>query len=351
MMNRKINNWKSALIILVIGLTGWTEAFASGPVSGKGIFELLSYQEVVPVTLSFDIEALTGDRRNDEDHNAKLSFTDKRGDIQEWDIELSLRGNFRRIKCSEMPPLKIKFKKKDLEAAGLAPFNDMKLVTYCVEDEKAARETLLKEYLIYKLYNQITIASYRVQLLDIEYKDVNTGETRKQMGFLIEDTAQLRDRLGADKSENERIINPEEFHTKYRKTVAVFEYRIGNADWILTSAKNVKYIVKDTVVIPVPYDFDFSALVDAPYALFVGTKGQSSFYDRVYLGFEREYDDLERTINAFSRKKEALYQTIRTFKHLKPASRQEMIDYLDTFFENSDYIKFPTEISVTQVAD
>ena len=53
-----------------------------------------------------------------------------------------------------------------------------------MDDEKEDKSYLLREYLGYKLYNQITDASYRVQLLRIHYEDESTGEAKKQIGFL-----------------------------------------------------------------------------------------------------------------------------------------------------------------------
>ncbi len=160
------------------------------------------------------------------------------------------------------------------------------------------------------------------------------------MGFLIEDTAQLRARIGADKSKEEIVVEAERHHSEYRKTVALFQYMIGNADWGQINSKNVKFVMRDAKILSVPYDFDFAALVDASYATYNTSYGQTSFYDRVYLGFEKDYADLEETIKHFYEKKEVLYQTIKEFKRLKSSSRNEMIDYLETFFENSEEINF-----------
>lgn len=329
-------------ILLLIGLLHIHVLFASGQPAEKGIFEVLNYKQVVNIELTFDLEAVQADRRSDTEYPAQLSFKDEQKQLQEWDIKIQGRGKFRRAKCNEMPPLKIDFKKKDLEAAGLALFDDFKLVTYCVDDYKAAKEYLLKEYLIYKMYNQLSDISFRVQLFNITFKDAKTGNRKKQMGFLIEDTAQLRARIGAEKSEYDRVIEEDRFHPEYRKTAALFEYLIGNTDWEITFSKNVKHVLKDNLLIPVPYDFDFSALVEASYATFFsGSYGQTSRYDRIYLGFEKSEAELAEAIAHFKQRKEVLYRNIREFKLLKASERSEMIQYLDTFFENHDELKFP----------
>ena len=92
--------------------------------------------------------------------------------------------------------------------------------------------------------------------------------------------------------------------------------------------------MKDSLVVPVPYDFDFSGIVDAPYATIMTAFGQTEARERIYLGFERSPEELTQTIRIFEEKKDLLYQTIRDFKRLKANSRKKMIAYLDTFFES-----------------
>jgi len=335
---KKIIN--TGLVALALSLFTGVEIFAAENTIQNGIFDLLQHEEVVDIRLTFDLKAVFADRRDDEDHEAKLHFTDAQGVTQEWDIDIRQRGKFRRTKCSELPPLKIDFDKDDLEAAGLASFDDFKLVNICMEDDEEAEESLLREYLAYKLYNRITDISYRVQLLNITYTDSRSKRTFQRLGFIIEDTAQLRARAGAEKTDEKIIIDTTLFHPQYRKTTALFQYMIGNADWMMTSSKNVKYILKEEKIFPVPYDFDFAALVEASYASYSYATGQNSFYDRVYLGFEESRAELEDVILSFHEKKDALYQTIWQFKRLRAHTRKRMLNYLDDFFANADDIKF-----------
>ena len=106
-------------------------------------------------------------KRNTEKHPAVFSFTDQSGAVQTWNIKVNLRGKFRRTRCENLAPLKLNFKKSELKAAGLAKFDDMKLVTHCMSSKSDAKALLQKEYLAYRLYNELTENSYRVQLLKI----------------------------------------------------------------------------------------------------------------------------------------------------------------------------------------
>ncbi|NRB47819.1 MAG: hypothetical protein HRU41_09090 [Saprospiraceae bacterium] len=315
-------------------------ALGAATTEEETIFDVLNYAEVVKVDLSYDVRAVDENRRDDSSYPGTLSFRDQQGSKQDWKVNISLRGAFRRIHCDERPPLRIDFRKEDLEEQGLLPFDDFKLVTYCMGDDIVAKEALVREYLAYKLYNELSDISFRAQLLKINFKDINTGETKSQLGFIIEDTAQLRARSNSSKSEEKRILNKEEFDSYYLQTTALFQYMIGNTDWGLTYSKNIKYFRKDNKVIPVPYDFDFAVIVDAPYAVPRDDNDGDYHYGRLYRGFKEETQVLQPVIDNFISKKEGLVNVIRNCKQLRPGSRRKMIAYLMSFFENPQQIEF-----------
>ncbi|MEM6964715.1 MAG: hypothetical protein AAF573_08130, partial [Bacteroidota bacterium] len=283
----------------------------SSKVGTQSIFDMMNYQEELNVDLIFDTEAVFKDRSNTQDHEALLAFKDENGEIRKWEIKVSLRGKFRRIKCENLPPLKLDFKKKALRAAGLSEFDDMKLVTHCVNDAKEAKRLLAREYLAYKIFNQISEESYRVQFLKINYVDVKTGKETKQYGFLIEDTAQLRDRINATKVEKPYNLPRTAFHTDQVKTVALFQYLIGNTDWSVMLYKNIKIFEKDNLNIIVPYDFDFAAIVEAPYATLNLRLGITHPKQRVYLGFPNDLEDMKATIDLFVQRKKSIVNVVK----------------------------------------
>jgi len=330
------NLMNQTLVLLFTFLT--LSLFAQTTDSQKSIFEVMNHQEVLTVTLEADFAALDSARRTKDKHLATLSFEDEKGITQIWNVKLKTRGNFRRMKC-EMAPLKINFKKKELKAAGLAKFDDMKLVTHCVSSKMEAKALLQKEYLAYKLYNQITDFSYRVQLLKINYVDVNTGKKTKHWAFLIEDTAELRNRIQADaKVENSLSLPRDTFHDGLLKITAIFQYMIGNADWDLEVGRNVKYLIKNGKVIPVPYDFDFSGLVNAPYAIPNPNFGIPTVKTRIFLGFKEDMEQLRSTLAYFKTKRLDLLETVVAFKILDVNKRNEIIYYLDTFYASMSNI-------------
>ncbi len=304
------------------------------------IFDLINYQDIIKVNLSFDLSSLQENRRNSNAYPGLLQFMDETGQKQSWQVDMSLRGRFRRQRCQEMPPLAIDFSKKALAKVGLAPYDDLKLVTYCMDNDQAAREALIREYITYKLYNQLTEMSFRVQLVKMTIKDTRTGKKTTQMAFLIEDTAQVRARIGAKKMEGIRVRNKIQFEPHALRMTTLFQYMIGNQDWGLTISKNVKYLMRADQVIVVPYDFDFSTLVGASYAMPKEVMEKPLTYGRAYLGFAEDPKDFRVIFNELLSKRKALIQVIRKCRYLRAVAKKEMEAYINFFFEHYADLNF-----------
>ena len=330
-------------IQLLLSITVFTlfsvSLFAVSPAEKQSIFDLMRHREVLDLTLQADLSVLKADRHNSKSHKAKISFKDAGGNTHHWDLKIKLRGAFRRLKCSDVPPLKLNFKKSELEAAGLSAFDDLKLVPQCAADEEAAKEALLREYLAYKLFNEISDYSYRVQLLRITYKDTATGKKDRQWAFLIEDTAQLRARTGSEKYESKFNLPVDSFHLSQARTVAFFEYLIGNGDWGYDRVKNIKFLKKKGKIVPVPYDFDFSGFVNAPYAVPNSNIGQTSVEDRIYLGFKEDESNFHGAIYNLVGKRAKLEAVVMKFRPLPIDVRLEIKAYLSGFFDEPEKVK------------
>jgi len=307
----------------------------------QSIFDLINYQEAIKINLSFNLSSLQENRRDSNDYPGLLQFIDQTGQQQSWQVDMSLRGRFRRQRCQEVPPLTIDFSKKELTKAGLAPFDDLKLVTYCMDKDQAAREALIREYITYKLYNQLTEMSFRVQLVKMTIKDTQSGKKITQLAFLIEDTAQLRDRIGATKMKDFRVRNKIQFQPYALRMTSLFQYMIGNQDWGLTISKNVKYLRRADQVIVVPYDFDFSVLVGASYAMPPPESIEKPLaHGRAYLGFQEDPEELRVIFNEMLGKRKELIQVIRKCRYLKATAKKEMEAYLNFFFDHSTDLSF-----------
>jgi len=338
--DKRKTNPNALLLFITVLLTSFITPLNANNTSS--IFDVMQHTKVLDLTIITNLNALNENRRSAVEYPATIQFKDAQQQLRKWSSNVSLRGNFRRMKCATIPPLKIDFKKKELTAAGLAKFDDYKLVTHCVEESKQAKELVLKEYLAYKLYNGITDHSFRVQLLNITFIDQKTGAKIKQSGFLIEDTAELRHRIGAEKVKEKINVPYAQFNSTQVRQVALFQYFIGNSDWDLSVSRNVKYVLKDHQILAIPYDFDFSGLVDAPYALVANPKlGIHSIKERVYLGFDEDADKLAVALKTLKAKRSSLQQIVKDFKPLKTKIRREILSYLNTFFDKVEVLNMP----------
>lgn len=309
---------------------------ASGQQGGTPttIFETLMREGVLDITLETDLGELINNRRRDDYQPAMMSFKTQEGVAVRHQIEVMPRGKFRRRIC-DFPPVKIKFSKKELLAAGLKKHNNLKLTTHCMDDKEAGNYSVFREYLAYKLYNALTPNSFRVQLVRITYVDTNGQVSKlKRYGFLIEDDEELAERIGGQvcdclNSGSDKLAAYDE------ALMSVFNYMIGNEDWSLSMVRNLKMIEQagSSKILPVAYDFDFSGLVNAPYALPSTDFNQRHIKDRDYLGLETDPATLQTALQHLREKKGELYKIISSFKLLPAEYRLEMRDYLESFYQ------------------
>ncbi|MDX1909629.1 MAG: hypothetical protein SF053_21500 [Bacteroidia bacterium] len=251
-------------------------------------------------------------------------------------IRIKARGEFRREYC-KFPPLALNFKKADF---GYLPLNELervKLVTTCRLQE-AYQQYLYEEYLAYRIYNLLTPMSYQVRLVEITYRD-NQGKKDPftEYGFIIEET----DKMAARNQcvELEAKSAPEKQLNRAQMTlVAVFEFMIGNTDWYTGNLHNIRVIQpldvdNVTSIYPVPYDFDYSGLVNAMYAAPDPKLGIESVRDRYYLGACRTRAELEVVFDIMRLRRREIEALYRDFPLLTKENRQIELEYLADFYE------------------
>src|SRR5580704_10442244 len=100
------------------------------------------------------------------------------------EIEIEMRGHFRHDYCY-IPPLKLLFRYK--QTSILYPLKSLKLVNQ-FKTSGDYEQYLLKEYIIYKIYNLLTDMSFRARLLNLTLTD-SSGKKKPVSihAFLVED--------------------------------------------------------------------------------------------------------------------------------------------------------------------
>lgn len=305
------------------------------PHDSNSLMDQLTTADVIEAKLIVSLDSIESHRKSDEYFPAQIEFENVMGGVFRYEVKVKTRGKFRRRTC-DMPPLKIDFSKQDLESAGLLPYDDLKLVTHCLEDAAYADKLVLKEYLAYKLYNLLTPYSYRVQLLHITYQDVYDPDRKlRRWAFVMESDDELADRIGGIECKNCMGQPEDRFDPTHEKILALFEFMIGNTDWSFKMNRNVKFFeMPNQKLLPVPYDFDFSGFVKAPYAKLNQDVGQTSLDHRVFMGHAQDARQMYSTLALFKTKRQQFNQTILNFNYLPEEDAWELVQYLDTFYES-----------------
>ncbi|MFN7117693.1 MAG: hypothetical protein ACK4TA_12905 [Saprospiraceae bacterium] len=252
------------------------------------------------------------------------------GNLQQVKAEVSTRGHARRNICT-FPPLRLRFTEENLDALELnSDYKSLKLVTHCINVDE---DLVLREYLAYKMLNILTDHSLRVQLAKINYKC--SKSTIQSYAFLIENNEEMAERLGGVLMEADLNGQATLDATQYR-LMAVFQYMIGNTDWSITKQHNIKLVhfVEQKMLLPVPYDFDYSGMVNAAYAIPSPKLPIKSVRERYFQWRGKDAAELQATLALFQEKKQALYDLVMGFELLAMESRLDIMNYLDAFYAN-----------------
>ena len=306
----------------------------SDPETTKTIFEkdLFDSDEILSITLKGNIRQLLNDRADKPaSHSITLSYRDKDSSEINVPVQMKTRGHFRKLKGNcKYPPLQISF---PADVNRLSPVfsgqKKLKLVMPCVGDDY-----VIREWLVYKIYNLITPKSFRVRLVRINLYDIKSKKQQAPFyGFLIEDEKQMAARNKAIAVEQK--LRPEETKQDDFLTMAVFQYLIGNTDWSVQYLQNIKLLktASSPQLITVPYDFDHSGIVSAPYAHPAEELMMRSVQERRYRGYcMKDLKVFEKPIALFNRSKSDIYNLYIKSKLLDEKYIKSVTKYLDEFY-------------------
>jgi hypothetical protein len=111
---------------------------------------------------------------------------------------------------------------------------------------------------------------------------------------------------------------------------------IGNADYSITGRHNMKILgmpgYGSEGYTPVPYDFDYSGLVDASYAVPGENLGITSVRERYYLGPCRKDEAYVAAIEHINQYREDILLMVKEFEYLDQKHKKSVIWYLEDYF-------------------
>lgn len=300
---------------------------------------LFQSHDVLQATFEGPLIELINKKSKEEYLEGTFSVVDTDGTTLNFDIKFRARGNFRHDNC-DYPPIRLNFKKSQTKNTLLDKQDKLKLVVHC-NRRAEYHQIVLQEYLAYRVLNALTDQSFRVRLLQIVYSD--PSEERKsppRYAFLIEHKSRLAKRIGL-----EEFVTPGTqvglLHADYLNLTSIFQYFIGNTDFSpIASAPGedcchnyVLFKGQGANITSIPYDFDQSGFVDAPYANPNPNFRLRSVKQRLYRGRCINNRFVEESIQQFRDKREVIYGLIADQPGFEDKTRDDLVKFVDWFYE------------------
>lgn len=319
------------LLIFVITLSNCTKEVVQAP--QKSFFEVLNAHpdSAVEITVTTALTDLL-EERSSTYQKAQLDIQLSDGTVHSLHAQLKTRGQTRSKIC-DFPPLKLKIAEESLIQNNWdTQLSSYKLVTDCIGN----KDLVAKEMLAYQIFQLLSDISFKVQPLIITYVNKNDSEKQiQQFGFIIESKKALAKRLDAvPVLDHKNMIDA----SQYQK-MTVFQYMIGNTDWNLGRYHNIKYVqlTGKKMPSPVPYDFDYAGLVDAPYALPPPQLPIKAVKERFFQYRGKASEQLIHTLKEIHAQEKNILNTCHDHPLLSISAKEEVTQYLTSFFKLVDY--------------
>lgn len=324
-----------ALILLWV-LSASAEAANPGP--------LFADDAVLDVRIEAPIKVLMDVRPDEAYLKGAFVYTDLDGKEHRVALKLRTRGNYRRDKSHcDFAPVLLNFPKDDVYGTLLEGQNKLKLVTHCRGHETEFDHYLLREYLAYRLFAELSETSYRVRLLRATYYDPHEDDEFTRFAYVIEDDSAVAKRNGMKKAKA-RHVSHDDYEAAHENLLHVFQYMIGNTAYSLAASEpgkkcchNIDLLsaTKEAPFVPLPYDFDFSGLVDADYAQPNPRYAIETVRDRYYKGRCKNNGLLAETLDRFREKRQNLFAIIDSVANIDKKAQGAMRparSYLEEFY-------------------
>ena len=311
---------------------------------------LFSNQAPLDIGLNISIRQIRNSAGDTAWFGDKLYFRTDAGVSDSVRVDLKGRGHFRLTNCY-YPPMWIKIDKKAAKGTEFEGNKKLKLVMPC-DNQRRSNALVVREFLCYKLFEMMSPYSFSTRLVNVDLTELRDKKTRnfKLKGILLEDFDKLAKRLDA-KAVKDSSIAPWDLEDTSAMRFYLFELLIANTDWSTSAQHNARVIqIRKGNYIPLPYDFDMSGMVDAPYS-FVADAGDEKLpidnvKQRFYRGHCRPAGVTQFVRNEFLAKEKKLLSIADQLKgEVDDKEIRDIKKFLDEFFDilRSDFL-FRTKI-------
>ncbi len=311
------------------------------PATAKAPKPLFADSEVIRLTIKGPIVALPASK---PDAVVDGTLSVQGAAPETLPVTLQLRGITRRKRetCA-FPPLRVEFPAKPPKGSLFQGQDKLKLVTHCRRDPGFQQNVLL-EYAAYRLFSELSPTSFAVRLAQIDYVNDKGQPITSRLGFFIEDVGDMADRHGLHQMKPKGRIPSTQLDPRASVRFALFQDMIGNLDWGMnggpageTCCHNARLVAAKADATsgfaPIPYDFDYSGLVDAPYAVSPAEIQSAGVKVRRYRGFCSHNAGVAPMAETFQAKRASLLKVIAEVPLMDAGTRKKATSYLEDFFE------------------
>ena len=299
---------------------------------------LFASQDPIEIVLTADWKTVQRDRNVDSKklYPGTLAIKKDGAAGTPIPIEVRTRGNVRRNpRLCAFAPLRLELPKESFKGTVFEGQGGIKLGVHC-QGDGIYQQYMIKEFLANRLHNAVTPRSLRVRLAKVTYADKDPGKAPyTKLGIFYEDADDMAARVEA----RELPVPRQMFQYLDQPSLlfmSLFNYMIGNVDYSILTLHNV--IMLDDVKgarLPVPYDFDYSGLVNAHYAIPAKGLEIPSVRDRLYRGPCKTEAEVNQALQPFRDKQAEMLALVASMEPLglEEGQRKSTEKYLNEFFE------------------
>ena len=319
----------------MIALSAFTLAL-SAPAAAQQPKPLFASSDTIHIAIQAPLSGLI---RSRSDAVIQGTLTDPSG--QALPVALSVRGITRRsADVCDFPPLRVQFTSPPPPTSLFAGQKKLKLVTHC-RSSASFQQYVLLEYSAYRMYNVLTPHSFRVRLANVDYRGPDGKPIISRVGYFLEDLGDLAKRNGLKESHAPTRIPNTDLNSQDAARYALFQHMLANHDWSMRAGPvgrdcchNAELIgpLGPGMTIPIPYDFDFSGFVDAPYATPPEQLHISSVRNRMYRGYCVNNADVITVARQMREAQPQMIAELRSTPGLEPGTQNRAINFLNGFF-------------------
>jgi hypothetical protein len=317
-------------------------AVLSGATYARDGDPLFADNSTLDAKLVAPLDQIMNERSNDEEFPGTFELLTADGSSLQVPVQVRTRGKYRRREdVCKFAPLRLNFKKSGVKNTLLDKQDKLKLVTHCKDHSNSYEQSVIREYLVYRVLNIISDISFRVRLLRMTYIDSDDNNSEETtFAILIESDKRLAKRLEMD-AQAVDSVQLQQLDREYTNLGSVYEYMIGNLDFspikgpkgepcchnfaLFTDSSEAKWSI--------PYDFDMTGFVEPPHLQPNPKYKQRSARHRIYRGRCYNQELVPATLQKFRSKRAEIDALIAGQSELKKSVRKRVEGYIEMFYD------------------